>query len=225
MVKSIVKAALVAAFLLLPVPAQASQHRLLVDVPYFHDANNVVCVGPRGSDFTIVNDDGTNVIVRFTKVKDLRSAFLPAYTKTVQVAAPQPVATGRNYTIEKGLLPDYNYQFLAGFAYGILTVPFKLQLDDGAVSAGATVGGYAGWKIRRTTLLASAGLSTIPIQDINAGTVVTKAGLTGAGGIVIDVGKGFQIGGVVGVDHIGDPTYPYENKFWLSFGMGFGFTR
>jgi hypothetical protein len=126
----------------------------------------------------------------------------------------------------------YNFRLEYGVDFGALTVPFKLQASDGTITAGASVGPYLGWKQRwfgvPSTVLGSAGLSVIPIQDVNAASVDTKAGLTICGGLVFELARQFQLGLVFGRDHLGGVSgkaYPYEDKTWISFAIGFAFTQ
>jgi hypothetical protein len=79
-----------------------------------------------------------------------------------------------------------------------------------------------------TTVGLAAGLSLIPLQDVNAESVQTKAGLTVAAVVLAQPVDQFQVGIVVGRDHLGGSAgrdYKYENRTWISFGVGFSFAQ
>ncbi len=184
-------------------------------------------LGPKGSRFVILSDTG-KYAGRFKSVAQVDTERFSALRATFSGANAQTVTTDANYEISKEVLLDYNYRLEYGLDTGVLAVPFKLQTNDGTVTAGSTVGPYAGFRWRRTSFIGSFGLSLLPLQDVNASAVDTKVGITGAGGIIFLLGKQFQLGGIVGVDHLGGSSgklYPYENKVWLSLSIGFTFIK
>lgn len=132
---------------------------------------------------------------------------------------------GESYRVR---LPDGSPK---GWTFGVLAVPFKLQ-KDGTLTAGSTLGPYLGWrndwKGAPVTLLFSAGLAVVPVQDVNATTVSNKMGYSVATGLIFEPLPRAQVGLLVGVDHLGGATgklYPYEDKVWISFSIGFSFTK
>jgi hypothetical protein len=193
---------------------------------------------PIGARFEILSETQEEYIIRFKYIPTPNSShkvkgFIGETFLIKGISAEQIVHKDVNYKIGITNLPRYNYRLLFGLDWGALTVPFKLQTKDGVLSAGSSIGPYIGWKQRwifglPSTLVLSAGLSIIPTQDVNATSIDTKTGLTFASGIVFTPVSQLQIGIITGLDHLGGnvgKNYPYENKLWISFAIGFGFTK
>lgn len=119
---------------------------------------------------------------------------------------------------------------------GTLVVPFRYQLSDGSISTGSTLGLYVGYKTDRSrigsaTFLISAGLSLVPVQepdpaDATKTVVETKTGISLAIGVIWEPRSNFQVGFVVGRDHLGGTDgsrYKYNDKTWISFMVGYKF--
>jgi hypothetical protein len=191
-------------------------------------------LGPMGSLFERLEVDGQDLVVRFTDVGP-RVPGRPVLVGTAEMRPLSRIDTvkpGVDYITTLTALPAYDYELAFGPDYGILTVPFKLQMRDGSITAGATLGPYFGWKQRwlgfASTVTLAAGLSVIPVQNVNSGSVETKVGLTGAFGVIAQPVGQVQMGVLAGLDHLGGDAgraYQYENRLWVSFAIGFGFLQ
>jgi len=229
-------------------PATGKVFKLLANQIGFFEENSdmsTAYLAPAGSQFEILHEDTNQYIVRFRSVSeydnnDRTTLYMSTIIPSMYFGGDSPerlriaiVDEGVNYRIEKSSIPDYNYQLESGFEYGILTVPYKLQLADGSITAAASLGPFVGYRQRwifglPTTLLLSGGLTLSPIQDINSSTVETKIGITGASGLVFNLNDDIQIGFILGFDHFGGSTgesYEFENKVWSSVSLGFPFIQ
>jgi hypothetical protein len=124
-----------------------------------------------------------------------------------------------------------------GWSYGALAIPFKMELGkSNDVQASATLGPYFGYTFDHET----AGLSFTPLIFIgptifsntkassSASSQTSSAG-TGFGlsvgtGVTVLIKDSFQLGFVAGYDHAGSNSgYSYNDHFWVSAAVGFGF--
>jgi hypothetical protein len=123
-----------------------------------------------------------------------------------------------------------------GWDYGTLVIPFKYQVTGkNALQSSASLGAYLGyrfsWRLMGWTVrpVAFAGLSEIPTsQATNNGktTSQTVAGLSYGLGLVGTVKDSFNVGLVVGFDHVNSvQAYPYQDKPWISLAIGYSFTK
>jgi len=142
------------------------------------------------------------------------------------------VSTNTPYLIEASLMPGWLVELVYRIDAGTIAVPFKLHSNDWNIGAGATIGPYVGvqWPLlgMTTTFGVAAGLSLVPLQDVNADSVDTKTGLTLAAAFLVQPLDQFQVGVVVGADHLGGPAgrgYKYEDRLWVSLAVGFSFTQ
>lgn len=145
---------------------------------------------------------------------------------------PPAVVTDVVYQVSLVDLPSEFYELVKGGDVGVLAVPFKIQLGDGKITAGATLGPYIGYHQRwllglPSTVLLTAGLAAVPTAaptstPSTTPTVDTKIGFTGAIGVVAEPWSQFEIGVIAGWDHVGEHrnVYPYEDKWWLSLSIG-----
>lgn len=132
------------------------------------------------------------------------------------------------YCIDKNDLNDFFINF-SKTDYGILAIPFKVRFAPFKIFPGGTIGGYIGRKFVQqrssSTLLGFAGLSSIPLNDVNSDVIDTQLGITVGTGYVWYVVEGFQIGLITGVDLFdGVNDWPYKYQPWLSFNIGYTFT-
>ena len=123
----------------------------------------------------------------------------------------------------------------SGWDYGVLVAPFKLQLSKGKeLSGSASIGPYLGYRIPMgldVTLnpVAFAGASNISINNTDASgksTSESLAGLSYGAGLVFGFKSSFQVGLLIGADHVNSSAkYQYNNKPWLSFEIGYSFMQ
>ncbi len=198
-------------------------YQLLVNLHGFNntdsDDKNDYQAGP-GSRFNILSKDSEYTKVRFTQV---RIGHANTTAKQVEL--------GNHYKIKnENFNMRVEYEILSGVKYGGLVVPFKYRSIDGTITGDATLGGYIGywqkWLGVETTPFLSIGLSRIAVQDINAQNPDYKTGITYAFGIFWELKSDFQVGAIVGWDHLGGGSgqnWKYENTAWYTFGIGYKF--
>jgi len=172
--------------------------------------------------FYIVGEDDGNYQILFKKDKDITTA--PAKE------GYEKVRTKQIFTIKKELLPKYSYRLRFGIAHGPIIVPFKLRSNDGSLTGQSTLGYYLGVKndflLGSGTLFGSAGLTLIPIQDVNSSSTDEKTGISWAVGYSFASKSNFQAAIIVGWDHLGGDAgdnWEYEDDTWVSFAIGFEF--
>jgi hypothetical protein len=207
----------------------STNYKLIAGIPGFKSnlAGDTYTYGAgAGSKFTILSETEAEYKVMFSRVTDYDATTARITTLMAQGNEQQQVRTvslGKVYIIAKSDLPDYLYTYSSGDIGGVLAVPFKL-INNGKVSPGATLGGFYGYKMSTVSLIASAGLASIPTTDVNSKQVQTSFGLTGAIGIVFEPKPKFQLGIIFGIDHLGS-DWLYEDRGWVSLAVGFVFTQ
>ncbi len=206
-----------------------THYKLNASVPGFKSnipGNDFTYGAGANSKFKIVNETDSEYKILFYKIESYDKSTAKVSSIMVDNNELQNVKTVSKeeiYVISKNDLPDYYFSYSSGNIGGVLTVPFKL-INNGNLSPGSTIGGFYGYKIKIFSLIASAGLSTIPTSDINSKQVETKFGITGAFGIVVEPIHKFQIGLILGLDHLGS-KWQYEDRGWYSFAVGFVFAQ
>jgi hypothetical protein len=149
------------------------------------------------------------------------------------VTNPQTFEEGALAYISAGDMNNVGYR--AGFDYGALAVPFKLQLTGGkAYTGSASLGAYLGyqnpignWGINVTPMI-FAGVSDISTAASTGSTTTsqTVAGLSYGGGFLFQIKDSFQAGVVLGFDHVTSAqTYQYNDKPWISLQLGYSFAN
>lgn len=126
-------------------------------------------------------------------------------------------------------LSDSHYKFSHGLTHGPLTIPFKLQLSDGNMLAGANIGYFVGYRWNHFTLVVPAiGVEFINSSTGSSGNQKTPVALTIAAGVAYDlsqsmhnIGQGLQLGCFLGIDHRNG--YEYSDRLWISIGIGYNF--
>ena len=119
------------------------------------------------------------------------------------------------------------YDRIGGITSGVLVVPFKLRGTD-SLSGDATVGPYFGFQSERIKIAFSIGLSQIALEEDTSGNVKNETGLTFATGFIYSLNKDFDLALIAGQDRVfGDARDKFEHQgdWWLSFGIGYNFTK
>lgn len=134
-----------------------------------------------------------------------------------------------------------------GYAYGLLTMPYKYYPSAKSFESGAPIGGYMGWRMGQAasgfTLALALTLGSVkadtvdPKQlDVDGKPKVTGStnvsALSYAAGFVFDVAKDpkakpFKAGFFVGKDFVNnDPSvqYRFNRKTWIAVQIGYDFT-
>lgn len=180
----------------------------------------------RGSKFKIVFVDQDNCYVEFYKVEGIND----------QAKSPSNlVLPDRRYRIAKAEITEKVCQFTRGWYAATLTVPFKyrFKLKDApsALSTEFDISGAVGYSKSISggptiTPVAFLGLAAIALGDTNSSEVETRVGLTGGLGFSFTISANFQIAAMGGVDLLTGSiaeTWPYQNKVWVSVGIGYKF--
>jgi hypothetical protein len=181
-------------------------------------------------------DKGTLLVVRFSSVaertfakKGVKAFYVSRLSGHGNINQAPLVSMGINYILPKEALPQSDYEIGSGVEVGVLTIPFRMQLTDGELSAGGSLGGYAGYRTKvfgvTTSFIGAAGLSFVPISNINSSHVDTKTGVTLAFGIIFVLAPPAQIGFILGTDMLGSTSYQYNGKGWITFSVGYAFTQ
>jgi len=124
-------------------------------------------------------------------------------------------------------VPRSHYRRIGGLNTGILVVPFKLRRGD--IFSDSTIGPYISYKWEVIELLATAGLSQISTVETGSTTdIKSESGLTAAVGLNFSISKDWDIALIVGADRLSGKAgqdWKYQSKPWVSFAIGFNFTR
>ena len=133
-----------------------------------------------------------------------------------------------------------NTSLRQGWDFGTLVVPFKFQMSDKSIVTGsATLGGYVGYNIGlnmpgfRLSPVAFVGVSDVTLpQSSGSGSggsskssSDTTAGLSYGVGLMGTIKDKFNISLVFGADHVSSKNYQYQDKPWVSFALGYSFTK
>jgi len=132
------------------------------------------------------------------------------------------------------LSSDMAVAYEGGFTWGALVVPYKYQLTGKNEFGGqAAIGTYLGYRVGtplgvELTPIAFAGLSQVEVrQNVNGTDTMQNLSSLSAGlGLTATVYESFQVGVVVGIDHVDESAnYEYNDKPWIAAQIGFAFGR
>lgn len=121
---------------------------------------------------------------------------------------------------------NINYERVGGMNAGVLVVPYKLRSGD--LYSDASIGPYLGYEFHNVHLVATAGLADISTSRIGSEDVESKLGLTYGAGAMFQLKRNWQIGLVVGRDHLsGDEgdSWRHQDKTWWALAIGFDFLQ
>jgi len=142
-------------------------------------------------------------------------------TITDYFSAPHKVCLNGKHRVQKSL-----YTRVGGVSTGVLVVPFKLR--DGDIYSDSTIGPYISYKWEVVEILATAGLAQISVSEVGTEEVETETGITAGLGVSFEIDTNWDVAFLVGVDHLsGDKgeEWEFQDDVWISFGIGFNFTR
>ena len=144
------------------------------------------------------------------------------------VSSPKKLVEGRKIYV------DPSEALRWGWEYGALVVPFKMQLGGKhAFTGSASVGAYLGYSLPMwdtgivLSPVAFGGATSISVHD-NSGKKDSTQSFTGLSyglGVIGRVKDGFQVGVIFGKDHVDSSNYPYNDKTWISFEIGYSFAQ
>ncbi len=208
---------------------------------------------PDGSIFMVTDDDETShkITVKFLNIKTLPDSngnkkvglnstanfmFWHKIDETPRdvpsASTSGPVDSHGLYTMDKAALEKMDY-YRHGWAFGLLTVPYKYQLHDKSFGSALTIGPYVGYRFAdqasSTTWVLTAGIvNNIPVPLANNTGTVNRSGFTLAVGWIFSINKGtgLEAGVLFGQDRLGSNAaapYQYEGKTWASVAIGYKF--
>jgi hypothetical protein len=143
------------------------------------------------------------------------------YTINKYFSAPYKVCLNGKHRVQKSM-----YKRVGGVNTGVLVVPFKLR--DGDLYSDSTIGPYISYKWEVIEVMLTAGLSQISVSEIGNEEIESETGLTAAAGINFEIDKNWDVAFLFGADHLSGETgdaWKYQDEVWISFGIGFNFTR
>jgi hypothetical protein len=157
-------------------------------------------------------------------------------------SAPAIIGAGvitRNEALKVPQTVAGNADYRSGLEYGVLVVPFKVQLSGGkAITGSSTVGGYLGYDFPwmnvgvtfRPVIFAGLSPTSVPSSSGTStsasSTSQTLMGLSYGFGVVSVIKQSsFQVGLICGFDHTDSTSYAYNDKPWLSFEIGYSFAQ
>ncbi|MDH5547834.1 MAG: hypothetical protein OEZ43_19830 [Gammaproteobacteria bacterium] len=183
------------------------------------DKTSALAYAGRGSIFHTNTRDNKDelLFIEFEYVAPAENP--PKNVAKAEINKPYFLCRDRNITS-----PNY-YRQVGGLNTGVLIIPLKIRTDL-TMTGAASIGPYFGLSNEKFTLLAAVGLSQLPI--LQNSVIENRTGLTAAVGINWRVQGYFNLGVVAGIDHLpgGDQsTYAYQDKPWLSFAVGYTFSR
>lgn len=129
-------------------------------------------------------------------------------------------------TAGKNYVPRSLYRRVGGLNTGVIFVPFKMRSGD--IFSDSSVGPYVSYKFETVEYIFAAGISQISVSEVGVADVENKTGLTAAFGFSFEADKNWDIAVLAGVDHLSGAdgaAWKYQDKMWVSFGVGFNFTR
>jgi len=202
-------------------PAILNTDRLLGVLPA--QKSDDVTVDPKTSQISVTGDTQVKVQQLTNMCQDLDFKSGPAIT----------IAEGTEFYVSQDDLE--NAAIRAGWDYGTLVVPFKIQLTKAHAFAGSsTIGAYLGYRLPihalgfQLTPVIFAGASNIATSETTGGATnsQTVAGLTYGFGLIGTIKDSFHMGIVLGADHVDTAQpYLYNDRPWLSFEIGYSFSQ
>lgn len=123
-----------------------------------------------------------------------------------------------------------------GLTYGTLMVPFKYHMrGEKRFSAGASVGGYMGFRQDRsgktglaTQYIVFLGATSVAVPQTVDGATTTQnmAGVSYGIGVLGTLKDSFQMGLVLGADRVNSSAgYKDNGKPWLAVSLGYSFSN
>lgn len=191
------------------------------------DINPIIL--PKNSFFkqTLDNEaQNSNEIIVHVYETDILSSNLNIETnkqKTIDTFfnTPFKVCLNGKHRVAKSL-----YNRVGGVNTGVLVIPFKFR--NGDVFSDTAIGPYISYKWEVVEILATAGISQISVSEIGSEDVESETGLTAALGVNFEIDTNWDVAFLVGFDHLSGEkgeNWKYQDKAWISFGIGFNFTR
>ncbi len=138
---------------------------------------------------------------------------------------------GNLYTVSESQMLNFLHE-RDGFAWGMLTVPYKYYPSIGQITSQASVGAFMGytwdWDRFAITPLASVGFAPLTIQNTQGSTATTNdvTAYHWAIGALFTAKKrtGFQAGIVFGMDVVSSATpYLFNKVPWVALALGYSF--
>jgi hypothetical protein len=199
---------------------------------YSIDANTQGFTSFNAGDSTIYNATDGFYYIKSSQTADGRQIVLfQKYSDHGVLSPAHPVQISQKYSIDPKLLVEgQNVSYKQGFNVVGLVVPFKYRLgSDPSLSPSSTIGPSAAYTYSigvntQFTFALFGGVAAIPLSSINSDKVDNRFGLSYGMSLVLNVYGNFQLGAVYGFDLVDKSiNWQYNNKPWVSFGIGYKF--
>lgn len=182
-----------------------------------------IFIAQRGIRFKIISIKNDTCYVDFKSVG-----------KNSTISKDSTVTKDRVYCIKASEINESTCQFTRGLYAAALTVPIKYRFElknaPSALSTNFDISSALGYSFGvfgvTLTPVGFAGLATISLNDANSSAVETRLGITYSGGAAIAFSRNFQFALVAGADLVTGTIadqWPYQNKIWISIGIGYKF--
>lgn len=182
----------------------AGKNSIFVEYSRAEDKGNVTLIG----EFEYINDEGVS-----------NEAAKPELGKAYKVCIGVPA-------VDNNMISPWDIRRAGGVDTGILVIPFKVRQGD--LFSDSTIGPYFAFSGSVFTLLTTFGLSQVTVKASGETDVKTETGLTFAIGTVWRLKKDWNIGLVVGVDHLSGEAgrnFTFQDSPWWSFAIGYQFAQ
>ncbi len=200
------------------------------------DKNNTICVPALTRMSVIGKDSEGNLLVKIGGPHLMQSLLrLGKEQKVLSCDTPaKEIDSHVAYVVSRA---DLEQSGLArtGATYGALVVPFKWHMQGNRDFTGSsTLGAYLGYRFETAnaigftlTPIGFMGASNISVPNPNgSGTDQNLSGFALGTGLIGTFKGSFQVGVVVGWDHVSrNAGYQYNGKPWLAMEIGFPFLQ
>lgn len=200
----------------------------------------------------IATEETEKALKAFNNIEEGRSLIpIPAYTNMVVIGQDEnhlmvKLESPKRGHLDNSLKDDVSYSIRkekvynsglerTGTTYGALVVPYKYQLTGNKDLTGASsIGAYMGYRVESIDLLgigfsltpiAFGGASSISVHEAS-GTDSNVLGVSYGFGLITTLKHEFQVGAVIGWDHVGTSyNYQYNGKPWVALEIGYAFLQ
>ncbi len=165
-----------------------------------------------------LNDDQD--LVLFTNEEKIK-----CYGKTADDSSPDYIPAYTKLSVDKDNLRGM-HRF--GLTYGGLIVPYKYFMSAEEFKGGTAIAPYLGYRFDPSSygfgvkLVGFVGATTVDVEGNDSSSLGVTYGL----GLLGQIKGDFQLGVVVGVDHVGkSENYDLNKKPWVALALGFDFSN
>ncbi|EJL6393182.1 hypothetical protein NMR99_000161 [Vibrio navarrensis] len=180
------------------------------------------CSIPPSTNMRAIGLNDTGDLILFTedsKIQCYESQFVSSDKPRTVIPAYQKLVVDKK---------DLVAMRRSGLTYGVLLVPYKYIVDAKEFKGGTSIGPYAGYRFSS----GASGWGVKAVGFLGATTVDTKDSDSSALGVSYGVGligelkSEFQLGVVLGKDHVGkSENYEFNKDLWVAISIGYSFSN